>query len=175
MGLSIFIVFVAFSTFLFSYFYLRLESPVWPRMEVAAPGLSSALLGSLAVLVGGAAMRVARNGARAGSRALLLCGACGAAALASLAIAVQVRDLAGLSFNATTHAYGSIFFTLSGFVLAVAAVGVLISGVIIYGAVKDQFTPSDHIAVTVAERYKVAMIAVWWIGTITLYAVPRLT
>lgn len=66
MGIAMLFLSIAFASLVLSYFYLRLENPVWPPPGVAEPGLLRPAAAALLVLAGAAAMRgVPRRGARA--------------------------------------------------------------------------------------------------------------
>ncbi len=54
----------------------------------------------------------------------------GAAVLTLLAGAALLCDLTRLEFTAQDHAYGSIFYLLAGYLLALAVVGLAIDGVV---------------------------------------------
>ena len=87
---------------------------------------------------------------------------------------LQLYDLTTLDFSAQDHAYGSIFYLVAGFLLALALVGLVIDGVVVGAAVRGEFTPRRHAAVTNATRYWIALFVMWVIGTATLYLVPRM-
>jgi cytochrome c oxidase subunit I+III len=59
MGLMILFAGIAFATLLLSYFYLRLENPVWPPAGIAEPGLAQAIVGAALVVVSGGAIYAA--------------------------------------------------------------------------------------------------------------------
>ena len=175
MALALVVVGTAFSTLLLSYFYLRLENEAWPPAGVELPGLWLAALSLLAVLASGAAMTMALRGIRAGRVEGLTAGVGAAIVLTVLACAVQLADFDKMNFDARTHAYGSIFYTLGGFMLVMAVVALVIDGVVLYQARNGHFTRRRHAPVLNAARFCAALNAVWLVGLATLYLSPRLT
>jgi cytochrome c oxidase subunit I+III len=175
MGLMILFAAIAFSALLLSYFYLRLENPRWPPPGIAEPGLTRALVAAALVAASGAAVWAALRRVRAADQGGFIRALAAALVLAGGGALVQFLDVAGLDFGGTTHAYGSIFFTLTGF-LAVAAVGGLIMvGLTLYWAIRGQYTARRHANVANVARFWAAMVVMWVIGFGTLYLGPHLT
>ncbi|MEZ5263491.1 MAG: cytochrome c oxidase subunit I [Acidimicrobiales bacterium] len=122
MGLAILFVTIAFSSLLLSAFYLRLENPQWPPASVAAgggPGPALPVAAGAAALAGTIGLRMALRRLRhAGAphlRALLAL----AAVATAVAVGLEVVAVLGSGISGTAHAYGSIFTTLSGFLVVV--------------------------------------------------------
>ena len=174
MGMSLLVAAVAFSTLLLTYFYLRIENPSWPPEGVADPALGPAAIAAVAVCVSALSVRRAHRGISSGSTATLRNGLVGAGVLTVVAGALLIYDLTTLDFRAQDHAYGSIFYLLAGFLLALALIGLVILSVVLGGVVKGHFSPRRHAAVTNTGRYWSAFTAMWLIGSATLYLVPRL-
>ena len=175
MGLMILFAAIAFSALLLSYFYLRLENPRWPPPGIAEPGLTRALVAAALVAASGAAVWAALRRVRAADQGGFIRALAAALVLAGGGALGQFLDVAGLDFGGTTHAYGSIFFTLTGF-LAVAAVGGLIMvGLTLYWAIRGQYTARRHANVANVARFWAAMVVMWVIGFGTLYLGPHLT
>jgi cytochrome c oxidase subunit I+III len=118
-GLVILVVSVAFSVLLLSYFYLRLENPVWPPAGIAEPELTLAVVAAALMVASGAVVHRALQRVRAPRRCRRLQrvraadqrgfirGLVAALVLAGGAAVVQSLDVARLGFAATAHAYGS--------------------------------------------------------------------
>ena len=166
---------IAFSALLLSYFYLRLENPQWPPPGIADPGLAGALLAAALVVASGAGVRAARHRVAAGDQAGFVRGLVMALVLGGAGVAVQWRDLAGLEVGWTQHAYGSVFYTLAGFVLVVAIGSMIMLAMTVFWAVRGEYTARRYAAIANVARFWTAMVVVWLLGFATLYLGPRLT
>ena len=177
MGLALLVAAIAFSTLLLSYFYLRHREPA-----VAARRRRRTRPDRLAPSPAGADRR-RRRGDRAGATrhrasgrpSRLRIGLVVGGVLIAAGGVVQVVDLAGLDFSAQDHAYGSIVLPLSAGMVALALVGLVIVGVVLAAALRDEFTSRRHAAVINVHRYAVVLASLWVIGAATLYLTPRLT
>jgi cytochrome c oxidase subunit I+III len=166
---------IAFSALLLSYFYLRLENPAWPPPGIAGPGFAWALAAAALVVASGGAVRAAQRRVRAGDQAGFVRALVVALALAAAGVAVQWVDLARLDFGWTDHAYGSIFYTLAGFVLVVAGGSMVMLAMAVYWALRGEYTARRHAPIANMARFWTAMVVVWLIGFATLYLGPPLT
>jgi len=175
MGLSLMVAGIAFSTFLLSYFYLRVENEAWPPAGVEVPGLGLAIVHCAAVVVAAGIMASARRSVASGSFTGLTGGLVSAGLLTVFGGGVLLFELTHLDFTAQEHAYGSIYYCLAGFLLAVALIGLVVDGVVIGAAVQGRFTRRRHAAVENAARYWAALAAMWVIGSAALYLMPRLS
>jgi cytochrome c oxidase subunit I+III len=175
MAIGILFVGIAFASLLLSYFYLRLENPVWPPPGFAEPGLAPAVIAAALVAAGAGAIHAARDRVRADDQGGFLGGLVAALVLAGAGAAFQFRHLVQLDFGWTTHAYGSIFYTLAGFVFVVQVVAMIMGTSILYWAVRGTYTARRHAAVANVVRYWTATAVVWIAGFATLSLGPRLT
>lgn len=172
MGLSLAVAAVVCSTLLLSYFYLRIENPQWPPAGAARPGLARPVASVIAMVVAVLAIGRAHRAVHRGGP--LLGGLVTGGVATLVAAGVLVAELAASEVGAQDHAYGSIWFVLGGFLVALAFVGLVVLGVVIGAAVQGRFSPRRHAAVTNAARYWLAMTAMWLAGSATLFLVPRL-
>ncbi len=111
--------FLASETFLFgslfwTYYYLRAATPLWPPagvetdLKLAAINTGILLASSLAVWWAG---RSVRQGKSAGTtRGLIL-----TILLAAVFLGITIYEWTHASFRPWSHAYGSIFYTMTGF------------------------------------------------------------
>ena len=111
----------------------------------------------------------------AGDQAGFVRGLVAALALAAVGTAVQWIDLAGFDFGWTEHAYGSIFYTLAGFVLVVAIGSMIMLAATVFWAIRGEYTARRHAAIANVARFWTAMVVVWLVGFATLYLGPWLT
>jgi cytochrome c oxidase subunit I+III len=166
---------IAFSALLLSYFYLRLENPQWPPPGVANPGLAWALLAAALVVASGGAVRAALARVRAGDQAGFVSGLVMALVLAAGGVAAQWLDLARMGLGWTEHAYGSIVYTLAGFVLVVTLGSMLMLAMTVFWAVRGEYTARRHAPIANVARFWTATMVVWVLGFATLYLGPHLT
>ncbi|MBW3576962.1 MAG: cytochrome c oxidase subunit I [Actinobacteria bacterium] len=175
MGLAILFVAIAFASLLLSYFYLRLENPDWPPDGVTAPSLTWPIVAAALVLSSAGAVQAAvRRLARSEQSAFMARLATGLA-LAIAAASVQIWDISRVGFGLRDHAYGSIFFTVTGFVVTVFSAAVIMVAATLYWAVRGIYTSRRYAPVTNVARFWVAMVVVWLVGFGTLYLGPHLT
>jgi cytochrome c oxidase subunit I+III len=124
----VFILFTILGGLIYSYYYIRLYSDQWPQMGISKPALTAPAI-AYAVLVAGGFMQVFNLWARKSRRRRILMGGLAAVAILGLAfIAAELWNLLTLPFGPTGSAYGSIFFTLNGFILLTALTGVFLVG-----------------------------------------------
>jgi cytochrome c oxidase subunit 3 len=110
-----------------AYFALRAATRPWPpagvRLEVAEPAVATAVLVASSVTMQGALARIRRGDPRSLVRWTL-----GSMLLGAAFVASQLRGYATATFRMSSHAYGSLFFTMTGFHLAHVVVGLLLMG-----------------------------------------------
>ncbi len=174
MSLLILFMAIAFGSLLLSYFYLRLENPVWPPPGIADPGLGWPTVAAALVVLSGPVVHTALRRVRAGDQPGFVAALVASLVVAGAGVAVQFRDVARFDFGGTHHAYGSIFYTLSGFVFVAAGAGLIMLAMALYYAVRGQYDSRRHATVANIARFWTAVVVVWVIGFGTLYVAPRL-
>jgi cytochrome c oxidase subunit I+III len=174
-ALVILVVAVLFAGMLLSYFYLRLENPQWPPPGIADPGVGGAIVAAALMVASGVAVRAALRRVRAADQRGFIAALAVALVLAGGGVAVQVVNLVRLDLGWTTHAYGSIFFLLAGFLVVVAAGSLIMVALTLYWAVRGQYTARRHANVANVARFWAAMVVIWVVGFGTLYLGPQLT
>jgi cytochrome c oxidase subunit I+III len=175
MGLLILFMAIAFSALLLSYFYLRLENPTWPPPGISNPGLGWAIAAAALVVLSGRGVYAALGRVRSGDQPGFIGALVVTLVLAGAGAALQFRDVAQFEFGGTHHAYGSIFYTLAGFIFVAAAAGLIMLAMTLFYAVRGQYDSRRHATVANIARYWTAAVVVWVIGFGTLYIGPRLT
>jgi len=166
---------IAFSSLLLAYFYLRLENPLWPPAGITEPNLVRALFAAALVVASGAAVLAALRRVRADNQGGFVGALAGALVLAGGGGIVQYLDIAAMSFDGTTHAYGSIFYTLTGFIYVVTIAAMIAVAMMLFWAIRGQYTVRRHAAIANVARFWAAMVVVWVVGFGTLYVGPYLT
>jgi cytochrome c oxidase subunit I+III len=170
MGLTVMIVYIGLATLLFSYFYLRLESPVWPPPGIARPEFVLPLIAAGLLVASGGAMYWALTRIRAGAEGPLRLGLILALLLGLAGLGVQIFDLARFEFGATEHAYGSIVYLLAIVMIGLVLSAVVMGGLTLFMAWRGLFSPRSHLPVVNTVQYWLAIVAGWLIvfGVIVL-------
>lgn len=175
MGLGVLIMGIALATFLFSYFYIRLENPVWPPEGIGAPPLFFTVISSMAVLLSAGAMIWAVRGIRQGKKRQLQFGLGIMFLLGMLALGLQVYDFTQAGFPIGAHAYTSLFYIFGGFAFVVWLGGLIMNALIQFWAWQGVFSSRDHVAVENTALYWYAAIITWLLTFAALYGTPYLT
>lgn len=158
---------------LFSYFFLASQSPgPWPPS--GAPPILSAAVNTAILLASSLTAWWGQRGIEKGSRARLLTGLVVSLVLGAVFAGVQVHDWLHKTFNPTTDAYGSLFYTITGVHIAHVAVGLFILACLILWAALGRFSARRHLHVTLGVLYWHFVDAVWLVVFATFFLTPRL-
>lgn len=167
-----------FATLIFSYFFLRFRSgPVWPPDGIARPDLVLPLIMSAILWSSSVPVHLADRGIRQGGQVRLRGGLAAGFILGAVFLGMQLgveypEKLA--EFTPTTNAYGSLFFTLTGFHGLHVAAGLLISLWTQARAWLGAFDGERHLTVQLFAMYWHFVDVVWLFVLLTLYVSPRL-
>jgi cytochrome c oxidase subunit I+III len=175
MGLAILFVLIAFSAFLVSYFYLRIDNDTWPPPGVDAPGLLPGFLAAGLVAASGVAVAVAVAWIRTGNAVAYGGAVTTGIVLACAGMVVQLRALLDLDIGWTEHAYASIMFTLAGFCMLAMLGAVVMGGLTLYWAARGYYTARRHTVPVNVAAFWLVMAVVWVVGYGVIYLTPRLT
>ena len=161
-----------FAYLLFAYFYLgSMANTPWP--PGGAPELKLALPNTIILLVSSGTMWWAESGIRLGSQLRLRLGMLVTLLLGIAFLAIQAIEYSKKDFTLQSNAYGSLFFTITGFHGAHVFVGLLFNVVVQLRAWLGHFTVDRHLAVTNAALYWHFVDIVWLVVFTTLYLVPH--
>lgn len=168
-----------FATLIAGYFYLRFRAGPhhWPPPgirppELALPLLMTAILWSSSIPVHVADRAIRRNNRRLLRWGLLAGFVLGATFLALQGFVEYPRTLQ--AFTPRSDAYGSMFFTLTGFHGFHVAVGLAISLWVQVRAWQGAFDHHRHLSVHNFAMYWHFVDAVWLLILLTVYVSPRL-
>ena len=159
-----------FASLLFAYFYLGSLHPDWPP---ELPELHLSLPNTGLLLASSATLWWAERGIRTGNASRLRWGLLMTFVLGVVFLSIQGLEYAEQDFTPTTHAYGSLFFTVTGFHGAHVAVGLVMLGVIQVRAWLGHFAADGHDAVTLTGMYWHFVDVVWLAVFASLYLSPR--
>lgn len=171
------VLFTVLGALIFSYFYLRLYSQQWPQGDIPLPQLSSAVPIFSLLATAGVALTFSAWGWRHQRRIMLSIGMAASIFLAIIFIVAQVRSLATESFLPSTNAYGSIFFTLNGFVLLLVLVGAcLLIGTLARVIRKGEPLSNPRLVLWLqnSEMFFLFSVFAGLCGFLILYLVPHL-
>jgi len=157
---------------LFSYFYLgSMARGPWPPSGL--PELRLALPNTGVLLLSSGAMWWAESGIRRGDETRLRLGLMLTLLLGAVFLGIQLVEYRHQSFTPATSAYGSLFYTITGFHGAHVAVGLLMLAVVGLRAWLGHFSSRHHLAVTNVSWYWHFVDAVWLAVFTSLYLSPR--
>jgi heme/copper-type cytochrome/quinol oxidase subunit 3 len=161
----------AYLLFSYAYFVVRFGAG-WlptrhPSMWLAGPDTVVLLCSSVAVWWG-------ERGARQGHRGQLLAGLGIAITLGVVFVAVQMFEWHTQPFSLTSSAYGSFYFTITGFHMAHVVVGVVILAVIFAWSAAGDYTRRRHEPVVIGSTYWHFVDVVWLVVFGTFYLAPYL-
>lgn len=161
-----------FAYLLFSYFYLAsMSRGPWP--PGADPELRLALPNTAILLASSVTMWWAESGIRAGAQGRLRGGLLVTFLLGAVFLAIQGVEYGNKHFTPRSGAYGSLFYTITGFHGAHVFVGLLMIAVVAVRAWLGHFTAERRLAVTNTAWYWHFVDAVWLAVFTSLYLSPR--
>jgi cytochrome c oxidase subunit III len=165
---------VVFSGFIAMYFWLRLVNPAWPPEGIDRPDLLLPTINTVILLVSGAAMIYAKRAIVRGNQLGLKLGQAFAILLGIVFLAIKYVEYSGYGYDWSTHAYGSITWTITGFHSAHVVSVVMKGFVVLAMGLRGMFRPDRHLAFEVSTIYWVFVVAIWLPLYFTMYISPRL-
>ncbi len=118
---------VIFASLIASYFYLRFNSVLWPPQGVKLPELTLSGINTVILLGSSIVMQWAVNGIRQGKVNQMRIGFLIAFVMGAVFLAIQVYEYAHLGFLPQSHAYGSLFWGITGLHATHLIVGLLMN------------------------------------------------
>jgi len=161
-----------FAYLLFSYFYLSsMSSNPWPTEapRIVLPAVATVLLVASSVT-----MYWAERGVRRGATTRLRIGLGITIALGVLFLVIQAIEYSREKVSFTHDAYGSLFYTITGFHGAHVFVGLMMLVVVLVRALRGHFGAERHEAVSNVAIYWHFVDAVWLVVFTSLYLTPTL-
>ena len=160
-----------FAYLIFSYLYLAALSPVhWPpegqpKLGLATLNTGLLLLSSVFVWL---CERLVRKGRRRAGVASLAVGI----VLGIAFVGVQMHEWGDHPYGLTTHLYGSLYFTITGFHMAHVVVGLIVLCFLLVWTVLGYFDARRYAALTIGGLYWHFVDVVWLFIFTTLYLSP---
>jgi cytochrome c oxidase subunit 3 len=160
-----------------AYFSIRFAAVQWPPLvneekveafqlhnEILLPAILTTIL-----VLSSVTMQMAVWGIRRGDRTAFLRNTAVTLVLGVTFLAGQLFDYAHLGFGITDTAFGSTFYTLTGFHGAHVLGGAVMLGVVLYRGLAGQFSARHHDAVEATSLYWHFVDVVWIVLFSTLY------
>ena len=161
-----------FAYLLFSYFYLGSQSAnPWPTSD---PALGLPIINTGILLASSVFVLWADTGIRRGATTRLRVGLAVAIALGAIFLVLQGVEYSREPLSPTHDAYGSLFFTITGFHGAHVLVGLVMLTVALVRAVRGHFDAAHREAVTNVALYWHFVDVVWLFVFASLYVTPHL-
>lgn len=150
-----------FVCLLSSYFYLRSYAASWPLGDLKRPELKLPIIMTVVLLSSSAPVFWAESGIRKGDQRRLRIGLLLGFLLGLAFILMQGYEYAHKDFSLQTNAYGSLFYTITGFHGIHVLIGLLMSLYVQARAWLGHFTPRRRLAVENFALYWHFVDAVW--------------
>jgi cytochrome c oxidase subunit III len=165
---------VVFSGFIAMYFWLKLVNPSWPPEGIDRPDLLLPTINTVVLIASGAAMIYAKRAIVRGNQLGLKLGQ-GLALLLGLGfLTIKYVEYSAYGFDWSTHAYGSIVWTITGFHSA-HVISVVMKGFVVFAmALRGMFRPDRHLAFEVSTIDWTFVVVIWLPLYFTMYLSPRL-
>ncbi len=163
-----------FAYLLFSYFYVGAQTVTrWPPN--GPPDLALAIAGSVLLILGSVTMWWGEKGVRAGKNGQLLFGLGASVLLAVGFVVLEGIEWSRKTFTFMSNAYGSLYFTITGFHLLHVIVGALMLTMLFVWTLFGYFGVRRHSTVSIAVMYWHFVTIVWVAVFLTFYIAPRTT
>ncbi len=161
---------------IYSYFYLRLYSEQWSQAGLPPPQLAGPLIAYGLLTAGGVVQAFSSWAWRRSRRKSLLFGMSGTVVLGLGFIFAESAVLLSTPFLPTANAYASIYFTINGFSLLMASVGIALSAGTLVRAYRkgEPFdTPRLRLWLQNSELFWYFTVAAGLLGSLTAYLTPH--
>jgi cytochrome c oxidase subunit 3 len=170
LGMVLFLISEAFlfGSLFWTYYYLRALTPGWPPEHPSAvlASVNTAILLSSSIVIW-LGTQVIRKGHHRGLLLLLLV----TTLLGCTFLGITVWEWTHEAFQPWTNAYGSIFFTLTGFHALHVFGGVLLMLALAARTARRRFSAENHLAVDIGSLYWHFVDFIWILVYISLFIV----
>jgi cytochrome c oxidase subunit III len=171
-GMVLFLVSEAFlfGALFWTYYYLRATTPLWPppgvQLDRLLAGINTVLLLSSSAVIWWALRAI-----RLGNQRSLATGLIVTMALGLTFLGITIFEWTHESFRPWTSAYGSIFYTLTGFHALHVFGGIVLMLALLARALKGRFSAANFKAVEVGSLYWHYVDFIWIIVFSTLFII----
>lgn len=170
MGMALFILSESFlfGSLFWTYYYLRAMAPEWPshHPSAALPAVNMVILLASSVVIWSGTRAIRRGNEKVLSTALL-----GTAMLGAAFLGITFWEWAHEDFRPWTDAYGSIFYTLTGFHALHVLGGVVLMLALFARTARHRFSADNFVAVEVGSLYWHFVDLIWLMVFATVFVV----
>lgn len=163
-----------FGYLLFSYFYIAAQ-PHTGLFPPEPPHLTLALPNTIILLLSSGTVWFGERGAKEGRTRVELLGISATLALGIIFVVVQIFEWKNKMSSLHSSAYGSLYFTTTGFHMVHVAIGLLMLAAVLVWCLRGYFGPHRHAYVSIAAIYWHFIDAVWLCVFFTYYLLPYLS
>jgi heme/copper-type cytochrome/quinol oxidase subunit 3 len=165
-----------FAALISSYFYLRFKSgPLWPPEGIAPPTLELPLIMTVILMSSSIPVHIAERGIKKGNQLRLRIGLALGFMLGATFSGLQFFEYSETlrEFTPMTNAYGSLFYTITGFHGSHVLIGLMFSLWTQVRAWRGAFDEERHVTVQNFTMYWHFVDAVWIFVFATIYLSPH--
>jgi cytochrome c oxidase subunit I+III len=173
MQLLILLLGIALTSFLFSYFYIRIENEVWPLDNIALPNLLWPAVGTILVLLNWGILRWAVQRLRANEQRQLRLGLAIGFILEIGILGTLLYDFSQLGYDWQLNAYASLMYIIGGFLVLLLVTGIGINLFTQYWSWRGIYSVERMVAVENTAMYWTAVILFWLVTVGVLYVSPH--
>jgi cytochrome c oxidase subunit 3 len=159
-----------FGGLFWTYYFLRAASNIWPPEGVEL-NLSLAITNTIILLLSSATIQLAAAAIRRNNQAGLTAGILATLLLGATFLIITGWEWVHEPFRPWSHAYGSIFYTLTGFHALHVFGGALLMLFLLIRTLRKRFSASKYLAVEVGSLYWHFVDFIWLIVFSTLFIV----
>jgi len=159
-----------FGSLFWTYYYLRATTQVWPPAGVK-PDLMLASINTILLLSSSAVIWWAGRSIRRGNQKALAASLMITMALATIFLGITIFEWIQVPFRPWTHAYGSIFYTLTGFHALHVFCGILLMAALLTRTLKGRFSATNFKAVEIGSLYWHFVDLIWILVFVSIFIV----
>ncbi|MDQ2878142.1 MAG: cytochrome c oxidase subunit 3 [Pseudomonadota bacterium] len=160
-----------FAYLLFSYAYFGAQNDAsW--LPALHPTFKYGLPGTIVLLASSGTIWWSERGIKKGNRSQHLIGLVATILLGLAFIALELLDWRDKGFSLSSRAYGSFYFTITGFHLLHVIVGISVLTVVLGWSLAGYFTKRRHMHVTISGVYWHFVDVVWIFVFSTFFLAP---
>jgi cytochrome c oxidase subunit 3 len=157
-----------FASLFWTYYYLRALAPQWP---IHHPASVLAAFNTVLLLASSGTVWLGARAIRKGNGKGLSIGLMATAILGAAFLIITFWEWAHEDFRPWTDAYGSIFYTLTGFHALHVSGGVVLMLVLFSRAARNRFSADNHATVEAGSMYWHFVDVVWLLVFSTIFII----